>query len=111
MILKGEKMRENDEEARTGASLRERDAMTETMTENSEITAEDYWKKPEQRNGEVITDPSIGIWSRSRALRLIVWIVTIIAVIFLSLLASAYLSGFDSMFEMISWLCDSLLKS
>lgn len=85
-------------------------AMTETTTENSEITAEDYWKKPEQRDGEVITDPSIGIWSRSRALRLIVWIVTIIAVLFLSLLASAYLSGFDSMFEMISWLRDSSLK-
>jgi hypothetical protein len=82
--------------------------MAETITEEA---AEDYWKKPEQRDGEVIADPSIGIWSRSRALRCAVWTVTIIAVIFLSLVVSAYLSGFDSLFEMISWLRESLWRS
>jgi hypothetical protein len=79
--------------------------MAESVTET---VAEDYWKKPEQRDGEALIDPGVGIWSRSRALRLAVWIGTIIVVLFLSLVTSAYLSGFDSPFEMISWLRESL---
>jgi hypothetical protein len=100
-------MAENDKRPTLVRPCAKGNAMTETITE---ATAEDYWKKPEQRDGEAITDPGVGIWSRSRALRLVVWIVTIIIVIFLSLVVSAYLSGFDSLFEMITWLRESLLK-
>jgi hypothetical protein len=72
------------------------------------MMTEDYWKKPEPKNDAVITDSGLGLWSRSRLFRCIAWIVTILVVIFLALLASAYLSGFDSIPEMANWLRTSL---
>ncbi|MDR0350081.1 MAG: hypothetical protein LBH64_00840 [Coriobacteriales bacterium] len=52
--------------------------------------------------------PSVGLWSRSRALRIVAWILSIVVALVLALCASAYLSGFDSVHEMISWLIESL---
>jgi hypothetical protein len=47
-------------------------------------------------------DSSIGLWSRSRTLRVVAWIVMIQGAIILSVFAATYLSGFSSVVEMIS---------
>ncbi|MDR1184635.1 MAG: hypothetical protein LBK67_07545 [Coriobacteriales bacterium] len=83
-----------------------------TMTEGKsvvkhEVATDDYWKKPEPQENKKQQDPGIGIWSRSRALRITVWIVVILIVVILALVVSAYLSGFDSVFEMINWMRES----
>jgi hypothetical protein len=69
-----------------------------------EATAAEYWKKPEPQENKRQQDPGIGIWSRSRAFRVIVWIVVILVVVVLALVVSAYLSGFSSVFEMVNWM-------
>ena len=46
----------------------------------------------------------LGLWSRSRALRITVWIIMVPAVLTLALYCSARLSGFASVLEMIDWL-------
>jgi len=48
-------------------------------------------------------DYKVGIWSRSFKLRIAVWITAILLVVVLALFATTYLSGFDSVFEMIDW--------
>ena len=45
----------------------------------------------------------VGLWSRSRVLRRIVWIAVIVIVLVLAVCATTYLSGFDSVLEMIEW--------
>jgi len=45
----------------------------------------------------------LGIWSRSFKLRAIVWIVAVFVVVILAVFATTYLSGFDSVSEMIQW--------
>jgi len=66
--------------------------------------SDEYWKKPELANNQRInTAPTLGLWSRSFALRVFVWVDMIIIVIVLALFATAYLSGFDSVFEMFDW--------
>jgi hypothetical protein len=70
---------------------------------------EDYWKKPDpQEQAAHRQNPPIGMWSRLRALRISVWIVVMLLTLFLALVASAYLSGFSSVFEMFNWLTRSL---
>jgi hypothetical protein len=69
---------------------------------------EDYRKTPERQEAEKSVDPGIGIWSRSWPLRVGVWILAVIVAIVLALVASAYLSGFESVFAMLTWLRDSL---
>jgi hypothetical protein len=67
--------------------------------------SDEYWKRPEpQQEHQSRRDPGVGIWSRSRLLRVAVWIVVICAVVILALVVSAYLSGFASVFEMIDWI-------
>jgi hypothetical protein len=72
---------------------------------------DEYWKKPEpqegKESGKQRHDPGIGIWSRSRVLRIVVWLLVILAVIVVSLVVSAYLAGFGSVFEMIDWIRES----
>ena len=64
----------------------------------------DYWKKPEPIDDmETRIDQGVGMWSRSLALRVLVWITAILCVVALALLAVAYLSGFDTVSDMISW--------
>ena len=64
----------------------------------------EHWKEPETAIRRVATkDYKVGIWSRSFALRTIVWIIVILTVVVLALIATASLSGFDSLFEMIQW--------
>ena len=66
---------------------------------------DEYWKKPEPVDGEIIRSvPGVGAWSRSFALRATVWIITILIVMVLALMAAAYLSGFGSVVDMLSWL-------
>jgi hypothetical protein len=78
--------------------------MTETETES-------YWKKPDPQAKEAERqEPSVGVWSRSHTLRVSVWIGTLILALFLALVVSAYLSGFNSVLEMIDWLRESLPK-
>jgi hypothetical protein len=71
--------------------------------------AEDYWKKPERQEGEKSVDPGIGLWSRSWPLRIGVWVFAVIVALVLALVASAYLSGFESVFAMLNWLRESLM--
>jgi anti-sigma-K factor RskA len=69
---------------------------------------EDYWKKPEPQAGEVgKQDSGLGLWSRSRVFRIVIWVVTIIAVFALALVVSSYLSGFSSPIEMVRWLSEN----
>jgi hypothetical protein len=76
-----------------------------TMTE-----AENYWKKPDpQEKAAQQQEAAVGIWSRSRALRVVVWLVVLALTLLLALVISAYLSGFDSLFEMMDWLRASVL--
>jgi len=70
---------------------------------------DEYWKKPDPLDeGVKHTDPGVGVWSRSFGFRAIVWLITMLAVVVLALVVSAYLSGFNSMFEMISWIRTSV---
>jgi hypothetical protein len=72
---------------------------------------ESYWKRPDpQTTAAHKQAPRVGVWSRSRALRAVVWIAALVLTIFLALLVSAYLSGFNSVFEMLGWLYESLQK-
>jgi hypothetical protein len=68
-----------------------------------------YWKRPPPQEGRVGIDPGIGLWSRSRAFRLVAWFVSLAVVVFLALAASAYFSGFGSVPEMLDWLVKSLV--
>jgi hypothetical protein len=68
---------------------------------------DEYWKRPEQSGNKKSVDPGIGIWSRSRVFRAIMWVATLLVAVFLALVASAYLSGFDSFLEMIDWVLKS----
>jgi hypothetical protein len=73
--------------------------------------SEDYWKKPERPEGEAgekAVDPGVGTWSRVRVFRIGTWILAIVVAILLALLATTYFSGFTSVFEMFSWLRESL---
>ncbi|MDR2106312.1 MAG: hypothetical protein LBP24_02770 [Coriobacteriales bacterium] len=80
------------------------------MAEITEST-ESYWKKPgPQEQGAQKQDFNLGPWSRSRALRIVVWISVIALTLFFALATSAYLSGFDSAAEMLSWLRESLTQ-
>ena len=64
----------------------------------------EHWKEPETTIRRAATkDYKVGIWSRSFALRTIVWIISILVVVVLALVVTAYLSGFDSVSEMIQW--------
>ena len=66
--------------------------------------ADEYWKKPEPRmDAGFRSTPKVGLWSRSFALRAVVWVGSILVVIVLALFATAYLSGFDSISDMIDW--------
>jgi hypothetical protein len=66
---------------------------------------EDYWKKPDpQESGTQHKDPGVGIWSRWRALRIVAWVFALTAACVAALFASAYLSGFSSVIDMINWL-------
>jgi hypothetical protein len=79
----------------------------------AEITEsnEDYWKKPSpQEQAAQKQDSNLGSWSRSRALRAVVWIAVLAVTLFLALATSAYLSGFDSLPKMLAWLYESLIR-
>ena len=66
--------------------------------------ADEYWKKPSPPTGFRMREaPRVGLWSRSFVLRAAVWVLAILVVIVLAIYASAYLSGFDSVFDMIDW--------
>jgi len=66
--------------------------------------SDEYWKKPEPIvNQETDSTPELGLWSRSFAFRVFIWVEMTLIVIVLALLATAYLSGFDSVFEMFDW--------
>ncbi|MDR2586815.1 MAG: hypothetical protein LBC23_00955 [Coriobacteriales bacterium] len=70
---------------------------------------ENYWKKPDPQAGEIgRQDPGVGLWSRSRLFRCAIWVITIVAVLVLSLVVSSFLSGFSSPLEMFSWISESL---
>jgi hypothetical protein len=70
---------------------------------------EDYWKKPEPQANELGKPATnLGLWSRSRLLRIVVWVVTILIVLLLALVVSSFLSGFASPFEMLDWIRESL---
>ncbi|MCL1846369.1 MAG: hypothetical protein FWF91_00170 [Coriobacteriia bacterium] len=65
---------------------------------------DEYWKKPGPGMEAGYREaPKVGLWSRFFALRAVVWIGAILIVIVLALFATAYLSGFDSLSEMIDW--------
>jgi hypothetical protein len=79
------------------------------MAEDNKISVEDIWKRPEPlEDSRPENDPGVGLWSRSSALRVTTWTLAIIAAIVLALAASAYLSGFSSVLEMLIWLLSSL---
>ena len=62
------------------------------------------WKKLKPTNDrEIRGSTNLGAWSRSYKLRLVVWVVVILGIVVLALVTSAYLSGFDSIFDMFSW--------
>jgi len=68
------------------------------------LMSDEYWKKPEPtENQEIEVAPNVGLWSRSFAFRVFIWVDMTIIVIVLALFATAYLSGFDSVFEMFDW--------
>ena len=68
------------------------------------ISMRDYQKDSEPASHrKAKQDYKVGIWSRSFKLRIIVWISAILLVVVLALFATTYLSGFDSVFEMIDW--------
>jgi hypothetical protein len=73
-----------------------------------ETEPDEYWKRPEPKEVAPLT-PQVGLWSRSRAFRVFVWITVLLASTQLALLASSYLSGFDSAFEMLNWIKDSFV--
>jgi hypothetical protein len=79
------------------------------MAEDNKISVEDIWKRPEPLEDSMPeNDPGVGLWSRSRAVRVTSWALAIIVAIVLALAASTYLSGFSSMPEMFAWLLGSL---
>jgi hypothetical protein len=74
-----------------------------------DVMSEEYWKKPDpQENEAQQKDSGVGVWSRSRALRVFSWILALIIASGAALFVSAYLSGFDSVFDMFDWLRKSL---
>jgi anti-sigma-K factor RskA len=69
---------------------------------------ENYWKRPEPQASELGKQtPRVGLWSRSRLFRCVIWVVTIIAVLALSVVVSSFLSGFASPLEMFNWITES----
>jgi anti-sigma-K factor RskA len=68
---------------------------------------DEYWKKPDPQEDQQPKTANVGLWSRSRAFRVVAWIVVVLAVVALALVVSAYLSGFSSVFEMIEWIRQS----
>jgi hypothetical protein len=72
------------------------------------VAEEEYWKKPEPSEVQKQQQPQSSSWARSRAIRIIIWIIVILAIIPLSLVASAYISGFDSVFDMLTWIRNNI---
>jgi preprotein translocase subunit Sec63 len=68
---------------------------------------EEYWKKPEPSEQKT-EERKTSTWSKSRAIRIIIWIIVLLAIIPISLVISAYLSGFDSVFEMLGWIRNTI---
>jgi hypothetical protein len=65
---------------------------------------EDYRVKSGQADGkELVIEQKVGLWSRSFALRAVTWITMILIVIALALFATAYLSGFETLPDMVDW--------
>jgi hypothetical protein len=67
------------------------------------MVEEEYWRKPEPSQNQS-EEQKTGTWSKSRMVRVIIWIIVLLAVIPLAFIISAYLSGFDSVFEMLAWI-------
>lgn len=85
----------------------------EATGEAPEISSEEYWKKPKATKSASGTVQSgvvqVGLWSRSFVFRAFVWIAALLAATLLALVASAYLSDFDSVLEMLKWIKGSLV--
>jgi hypothetical protein len=68
---------------------------------------DELWKKPESTDTAKV-EPALGIWSRSRPFRIVLWVIVLLAMVPIALVVSAYLSGFNSVFEMFTWIAGNV---